>query len=557
MFPQTEDLVGARGGRERDPQRDLASLREVQAAAAGGRHAEAAKLAAAALADGLEHPLLLNVLALQFEQAGDLGRAEVLLQRAVALASDDLGARNALGLCLLRLDRPAEALVHFDTLLRGHPGLAFLHASRGAALLALGSIAAAESAHRRALELDPALPVALTGLAQIASRRGAYADARMWAEKALAGLPGLPDAVMSLAAAELGEREPERAEARLRALLADERVAAVDRAYALGLLGDVLDAQERCEEAFAAYTACNEALRQLFAPTFGGGQSALQYVRWISSYFERAKREDWRAPATIGPDPSAARGHVFVLGFPRSGTTLLEIVLEGHPDVVSLEEKESMIDGVREFLREPQDLERLRRADPDALAPLRASYWRRIAAAGVDVAGKVFVDKNPLNTLKLPLIARLFPQAKILFACRDPRDVVLSCFRHRFEMSAPMYELLSIEGAARYYEAVMGLGVLFANLLPIDVCLVRHEDVVQQFAREMTRICAFLGIDWAPAMGDFALRTKNRETLTPSTAQLVRGLNTEGLGHWRRYETQLAAAMPILRPWVERFYYDA
>ena len=62
--------------------------------------------------------------------------------------------------------------------------------------------------------------------------------------------------------------------------------------------------------------------------------------------------------------------------------------------------------------------------------------------AGIDVAGKVFVDKHPLNTLKLPLIARLFPHAKILFACRDPRDVMLSCFRHRFQMSAPIYELL-------------------------------------------------------------------------------------------------------------------
>lgn len=540
-----------------DPQQHLARLRAVQAAAAGGRHAEAARLAAAALADGLEHPLLLNVLALQFEQAGDLGRAEALLRRAVAMAPDDLGARNALGLCLLRLDRPAEALAHFDALLDGNPRLPFLHASRGAALLALGSIAAAESAHRRALELDPALPIALAGLAQIASRRGAYADARVWAEQALARLPGLPDAVMSLAAAELGEREPASAEARLRALLADARVAARDRAYALGLLGDVLDGQDRRDEAFAAYTACNEALRQFFAPAFGGGQSALQYARWISSYFERAKREDWRAPAGIGPDPSGARGHVFVLGFPRSGTTLLEIVLEGHPDVVSLEEKESMIDAVREFLREPQDLERLRRAGPESLAPLRESYWRHVAAAGIDVAGRVFVDKNPLNTLKLPLIARLFPGAKILFACRDPRDVVLSCFRHRFEMSAPMYELLSIEGAARYYDAVMGLGVLFASLLPVDVCLVRHEDVVTGFAREMTRICAFLGIDWAPAMGDFALRTRNRESLTPSTAQLVRGLNTEGLGLWRRYEAQLAAAMPILEPWVKRFYYDA
>ena len=541
-----------------DPGQALTRLRAVQAAAAAGRHAEAASLAAAALADGVEHPLLLNVLALQCEQAGDLGRAEALLRRAVAMAPNDLGARNSLGLCLLRLDRPAEALAHFDALIDGNPRLAFLHASRGTALLALGAIPAAESAHRRALELDPAFPIALAGLAQIASRRGAYADARVWAERALVRLPGLPDAVMSLAAAELGEGDAASAEARLRALLADERVGTRDRAYALGMLGDVLDAQERRDAAYAAYTACNEALRRLFAPTFSAGQSALQYARWMSSYCERAKREDWQAPAESVPVPAGARGHVFVLGFPRSGTTLLRLVLEGHPDVVGVgENRETLIEATREFLGEPQGLERLRRADPEALAAFRARYWRRVAEADIDIAGKVVVDEDPLNTLKLPVIARLFPRAKVLFACRDPRDVVLSCFRHRFEMSAPMYELLSIEGAARYYDAVMGLGVFFANLLPVDVLLVRHEDVLTGFAREMTRICAFLGIDWVPAMGDFALRIRNRETLTPSTAQLLRGLNTEGLGHWRLYETQLASVMPVLEPWVKRFYYDA
>ena len=179
------------------------------------------------------------------------------------------------------------------------------------------------------------------------------------------------------------------------------------------------------------------------------------------------------------------------------------------------------------------------------------------AGAGVDVSGKMFVDKHPLNTLKLPLIARLFPHAKILFACRDPRDVVLSCFRHRFQMSAPIYELLTLEGAARYYDAVMQLAVCLTSALKLDMCLVRHEDVVTEFMREMRRICAYLGLEWVEAMGDFAKRTSTRAVLTPSTAQLVRGLSTEGLGHWRRYEAQLAPVLPQLDPWVRRFYYDA
>jgi hypothetical protein len=143
-----------------------------------------------------------------------------------------------------------------------------------------------------------------------------------------------------------------------------------------------------------------------------------------------------------------------------------------------------------------------------------------------------------------------------MFACRDPRDIVLSCFRRRFRMSAPIYELLSIEGAARYYDAVMQLLVRLTGSLALEPFLVRHEDLVTEFAREMKRICTFLSLEWSPAMGDFALRTKDRAVLTPSTAQLVRGLNTEGLGQWRRYRTQLAPVLAVLEPWVKRFYYD-
>ena len=197
------------------------------------------------------------------------------------------------------------------------------------------------------------------------------------------------------------------------------------------------------------------------------------------------------------------------------------------------------------------------RADAAALEPLRAAYWDLAAGAGIDVSGKMFVDKHPLNTLKLPLIARLFPHAKILFACRDPRDVVLSCFRHRFQMSAPIYELLTLQGAALYYDAVMRLAVCLTSALKLDMCLVRHEDVVTEFMREMRRVCAYLGLEWVEAMGDFAKRTSTRAVLTPSTAQLVRGLSTEGLGHWRRYEAQLAPVLPQLQPWVTRFYYEA
>ena len=538
---------------DRDPAADQARLSAILAQARTAHHDEAIAQARAALADGLEHPLLLNLAALGLEREERGAEGEPLLRRAVQIAPRDLGCRNALGLCLLALERAPEALEQFDAAIGLDPSLGHLHANRGNALRALGAVAAAQASYERAVKLDAAQAMALAGLSSIACRRGAYGDARSWAQKALAVAPGLPEGIISLAAVEFGERQLGRAEARLQKLLDGRGLSGVERAYVEGLLGDVLDAEGRYEEAFAAYTSCNEALRRRYAGRFA---SALGYAEALRGWLDRAAAGK---PAARGPQaaPSApAKDHVFIVGFPRSGTRLLSVILEGHPEVATLVERECLVEAVLEFMRQPEDLGRLWGANPRTLEHFRAAYWRRVAASGVDASGKVFVDCCALNTLKLPLIARLFPSAKILFACRDPRDVVLSSFRNRLAMSAPAYELLTVEGAARYYAAVMQLMIGFTSLLSVEACLVRHEDVVTGFAREMRRVCEFLGLEWHPAMRDFALRARERDEPAPSLAQWIHNLGTEGIGLWRHYRSALEPVRAVLEPWVKRFYYD-
>src|SRR5207248_557466 len=246
------------------------------------------------------------------------------------------------------------------------------------------------------------------------------------------------------------------AESLLRELLADRRAGPSDRARAHGLLGDVLDAAGSYDQAFNAYSACNELLLQIHR-RYAGGTSMLEYARALTAALTQVTPQ-WARAAIPAPEPlagSAAADHVFLIGFPRSGTTLLEVLLDGHPRVASLEEHELLTESVLRFMREPLDLGPLAHSGEAELRALRVAYWERVRVGGADVAGKIFVDKHPVNTLKLPLIARLFPRAKILFACRDPRDVVLSCFRRRFRMNPAMYQMLTLDGAAHFYDAVM------------------------------------------------------------------------------------------------------
>lgn len=535
----------------RDLETDMETLRTVLSLAQNRDFVRAAELAEQTLASGFEHPMLLNIAATRLEQQGKYEQALPLLERAVAIAPKDVGARNALGLCLQRLDRPAEALVHIDELLKQQGDLPFAHASKGNALIALGSLGRARESHLRALELDPANFTSLAALASIATHRGQHEDARLWADRALKVAPGFPDAILSLAAADLAVGELDSAEKRLRALIMDSRAGPSDRARATGLLADVLDAGRRYEEAFEAYEVCNRSLRQIHRHY--AGSNVLGYTRALTAAVEKIHPDQWLVPAEA-PEPQAA-GHVFLVGFPRSGTTLLEVVLDGNPRVVSLEEHELLADGVLAFMREPVNLLPLARAESQAVDALRRTYWRRVREAGADVAGKVFIDKHPLNSVKLPLIAKLFPQAKILFAVRDPRDVVLSCFRRRFKMNPSMYELLTLPGAAAFYAAVMTFAHTGKRMLRLEWHEVRYERLVAGFENEMRSVCEFVGLEWMAGMSDFGDRVQAREHATPSTAQLSQGLVTSATAQWRNYEAQIRSVLPALEPWMNRYGY--
>ncbi len=531
---------------------DQARVLSVHALASSGDLDGAMSLAMQALQSGLEHPLIFNLAALQSEREGNLLGALALLDRGLALSMDDPGSLNARGLLLMRLERAADAIACFDRMIALDPSPPFVHVNRGNALQMLGELAAAEDSYRQALVRDECHPIALAGLSTVLSQRGDHLRARRAGEQALLLAPGLADAALSVVAADLADGQLAAAEVRVRALLQDPTLGTLDACRAEGLLGDVLDAKGSLSQAYDAYLTANQRLQQHYAPQFAHVRpTALEYARDLTAQLTQRGV----STANLTRSAEAAGQHVFLVGFPRSGTTLLEIALNGHPAVVSLEEKELMIEAVRVFMRTPHDIHGLERASDVELDRLRQCYWEAVRAEGLDVSGKVFVDKYPLNLLKWPLIARLFPKARVLFALRDPRDVVLSCFRRQFRMNAPMFEMLTLQGTAAYYDAVMALADCCRDCYPLPTLVVRHESLVADFRPVMEAVADFLGLEWHQAMDNFSARAVTRAFATPSTAQLASGLQTHFVGQWRRYHGQLLEILPILEPWVAKYQY--
>jgi tetratricopeptide (TPR) repeat protein len=532
-------------------------LNDISAAVGNSDLARAHRIATEALDRGSSHPSFFNARALWLEEQQRFEEALQEFGQARALAPLDPDLLNAIGLCQLRLRHFQDAVESFEAALAARPAHALTCFRLGWANEMAGAYDAAERAYERAIVLQPNFPEALASLAGILATKGEASRARSAAERALSIAPGLPSANIALAIADLSDGAYSAAESRLRDAIGRLNSAANSRTWARaqGLLGDALDGQGRFGEAFAAYAAENEALHALYASQYSQRENPADGVRRLISWFENASSENWQTEPSESATPAA--GHVFVLGFMRSGTTLLGQVLAGHPDVVVLEERDPLQTAAEQFLGSEAGFNALTRLTDTDLDALREEYWDRVREFGLEVNGKIFVDKHPLNTLKLPLIARLFPNAKILFAMRDPRDVVLSCFRRHFALNPATFAFLRLTDAAEFYDQVMRLAVLFRESLPPTVQDVRYEDVAEDFEASLRALCGFIGIEWSDAMADFGAAARKLSIHSPSAPQLRRALSRESVGHWRSYEEQLAPILPLLRPWVERFGYAA
>ncbi|HUB85714.1 MAG TPA: sulfotransferase [Rhizomicrobium sp.] len=493
------------------------------------------------------------------EQLNNLDRpreAEVILRQMLTTGIlDDYShpsAQHNLAIALKKQGRFEEALVYFNHARTNPSNLLSIEYHQGEILYRLGRLQPALEAFRRALESAPGNAPLLAYAAMTAARLNDFEAAKDYGDRALAVNSSEPVALIALALVDMHKDDFDNAAARLKQVLGDRSRANSDPVnFALGFVGDALDQKARYDAAFDVYSAVNERLRTSAAAWEKA--RAIREVRRLLAYFQ--KSATWAASPALAPGKKEAAGHVFILGFMRSGTTLLAAALGSHENVVVADERETLTDPSREFLLDDSGLNRLSNLAAADAERWRDSYWEAVQQAGFDVAGKVFVDKMPFNALRLPLIARLFPNAKIIFAIRDPRDVVLSCFRRRFDITGYSYEYLRLEDGARFYADTMSLIAEYRRKLPLDVLEHRYEDMIGDYEKTMRAACRYVGLDWRDTMRDFSVGAGKIAPTGASATQVRHALYDDAVGQWQRYADKLAPALPILQPWIDTFGY--
>jgi hypothetical protein len=261
--------------------------------------------------------------------------------------------------------------------------------------------------------------------------------------------------------------------------------------------------------------------------------------------------------AWVNDGPPTAESPVFVVGFPRSGTTLLELALDAHPQLKSMDEQRFVQDALDELIAAGAEYpHRLRDVSREVLDRIRARYWERVAKKVKLAPGERLVDKNPLNILRLPAIRRVFPNARILLAVRHPCDVILSCYMQQFR--APDFALLcrSIESLAVGFGRTFDYWYAQNALVSAAVHELKYQDFVRDIESGTRAVTGFLELPWDERMLRPAERAQAKGYIsTPSYAQVTQPVNQKSVNRWRRYEKHFAGAMPTLDPYLSRWGY--
>jgi len=544
-----------------------------------GRLAEAEKALEGLSPSGAQADELLRIRGLLLQRRGE-HEESARIYRAVACSDPrDFESRGQLGICLLALGDHESAISALNQSLTIRPNQPAIRARLAEAQAAAGQ--ADESlrssyAAARSLPYDPLVRIAIARLEDLAGRpdraEAALREALALDERcapallALADLlernndvealarsidrmdaVGLPVAETAIPRARLLYRRGQYESALAAALSSPESAGGGARAQIIG------QAKDRLGDPAGAFEAFEEMNRLTGLEISGAAKMAADYRAEVARRSEEITASSyaaWTKDRASEERPAPA----FLFGFPRSGTTLLDTMLTGHPDALVLEER-PILHAVAEALGSPDRLAALGVRDLDRL---RRIYFDRLDREAENAEERLVVDKIPLGIIDTALVHRIFPDARFVFVERHPCDVVLSCFMTRFDPKGGMANMLRLEDAAKLYDLVMSHWLRCREVFPLDVHIIRYERMIEDVEAELRPLAAFLGLGWHDDLLDHRRSAKARSWIaTPSYAQVAEPLYKRARGRWERYRAQLEPVLPILKPWCDLMGYEA
>jgi tetratricopeptide (TPR) repeat protein len=323
-------------------------------------------------------------------------------------------------------------------------------------------------------------------------------------------------------------------------------------------LGANLDMQGRYRDAMTAFLAAKAMIRPVAGPWAVAQREAQSKLAQAANEITQKVLERWTRDAeAIGPSP---RRLAVIAGHPRSGTTLLEQVLDSHPEVVSAEETAIFFEATsalqQKLGRDVGMCGLFESASPEVLRQTRERYLHAMQSfVGIPIGERMLIDKNPSLTGLVPGLVRVFPEVRIIVALRDPRDVCMSCFMQALPLNSASSSYLSLDETVTEYVSLMGFWRAMAPRLPKPAIEIRYEDVVTDLTAVAHRVLSFLDLNWDERVLRFDEHARQKLVRSPTYAEVAQPITKAAVGRWKNYQEYLEPLLPRLEPFVSAFGY--
>ena len=527
------------------------------------------------------------VLALKNHQKNNFQVAENLYKKILKMNSNHFESIFYLGTLLVQTQRFELAIPLLSKATQINPNYAAAHNNLGAALKELGEYQSAINCCQKAIQIQPDLESAHLNLGLVFQELGKFKKSINCFQKAIQIRPHFIKAHQNLMEAyekTNQKKELKSAISNAEILIKDNPIIKLYKGIMLNnnekfseaknclesilfdtkdikneilrvtTLAKCYDRTEDNDKAFNYFTKANNLFPQIRKVKYFDKNRYLEEIKIRRKFFQKSTIEKWSTLKLSNQEPSP----IFLIGFPRSGTTFLDTILRSHPLIEVIEEKfmvKKLIDSLSQLPN--GGLQGLKEIENDQLEKIRKTYFEslRLHIKNKNTS-KLYIDKLPLNIIHVGEIIRVFPDAKFIVSLRHPCDCVLSCFMQDFELNDAMANFLNLDDAAHLYDDVMHLWTQYTSIFSINYHEIKYENLVKNFEPTVKSILNFLKLSWNTSMLEYSKTATKRENIaTPSYAQVIKPIYSYAIGRWKRYEKQTTNIYPILEKWIKKFNY--
>ena len=478
--------------------------------------------------------------------------AKSLLYKATQINPNYAAAHNNLGATLKELGEYQNAINCCQKAIKINPNYADAHYNLGLVFKELGEFKKAISCFKKAIQIHPSYIIAHQNLMEAYEKTNQERELKSAISNAQTLIKD--NSIIKLYEGILLSRNEKFVEAKncleLISFGADEinkeilRVSTLAKCY--DRIGDT-------DKAFNYFKKANLLSQKTKIKNFDKNKY-LQEIKIRREFFKKSNIEKW--PTLKQPDNEPSP--IFLIGFPRSGTTLLDTILRSHP-LIEVVEEQFMVEQLINSLNQLPNggLEDLKEIENEQIIKIRKTYFESLESQIQNKNNtKLYIDKLPLNIIHVGEIVRIFPNAKFIVSLRHPCDCVLSCFMQDFELNDAMANFLNLDDAAHLYDAVMNLWTQYTSIFSINYHEVKYENLIENFEPTVRSILNFLELSWDDSVLNYLITAKKRDRIaTPSYYQVTKPIYSYAIGRWQRYKKQTSNIYPILEGWIKKFNY--